>query len=299
MKYVVFTDLDGTLLDGRDYSFDAAREALELIRSKSVPLVIVTSKTRAEVLEIRERLGCARPFMADPFITENGGGIFIPVGYFPFDVGKKSGGGEVTGAEVTGNEASGGYDLITLGAPYEEVCRGLREAAREAGVKVRGFADMTAGEVAELSGFSIEDAVRAKERDFDEPFVIGDDGGGEGGDDGENDGDGEAPGCLLDAINARGYGWTRGRLWHILKGHDKGRAVRILKGFFTDLYGKITTVGIGDAANDRAMLEEVDIPVLVKREDGGHEEMEIAGLLRTDDIGPAGWNEAILDILKG
>ena len=47
---VFFTDLDGTLLDPRTYAWTAARPALRALARRQQPLVIVTSKTRAEVL---------------------------------------------------------------------------------------------------------------------------------------------------------------------------------------------------------------------------------------------------------
>ena len=75
---VVFTDLDGTLLDHHSYSWAAAEEALKELERRRVPLVLVTSKTRAEVEALQRKLGSVQPF-----VTENGGGIFIPHGYFP------------------------------------------------------------------------------------------------------------------------------------------------------------------------------------------------------------------------
>ena len=65
---VVFTDLDGTLLEHSTYSFAEAEEALDLLRSQDIPLVICTSKTRSEVEFWRRLLGNEHPF-----IVENGG----------------------------------------------------------------------------------------------------------------------------------------------------------------------------------------------------------------------------------
>src|SRR5713226_6564538 len=76
-RHLIFTDLDGTLLDARTYSWAGAEPALAEIERRRIPLVLVTSKTRAEVEPLRRKLGHAHPF-----ITENGGGVFIPDGYF-------------------------------------------------------------------------------------------------------------------------------------------------------------------------------------------------------------------------
>ncbi len=79
-KAVVFTDLDGTLLDRATYSYAAALPAVKLLLSRKIPIVFCSAKTRAEQEVYRSRLN-----IPDPFIVENGGAIFIPRGYFPFD----------------------------------------------------------------------------------------------------------------------------------------------------------------------------------------------------------------------
>ena len=77
---LVLSDLDGTLLDHTTYAFDAARAALERLRDARVPLVLCTSKTRAEVEPI-----CAALPNAHPFIVENGGGGGGPGRDFPLE----------------------------------------------------------------------------------------------------------------------------------------------------------------------------------------------------------------------
>ena len=47
-RFVIFTDLDGSMLDAETYSFQAARPALQKLKKKQVPIILCTSKTRAE-----------------------------------------------------------------------------------------------------------------------------------------------------------------------------------------------------------------------------------------------------------
>ena len=75
---IIFTDLDGSLLNHEDYSFREALPALARIRRSAIPLIFVTSKTRGEV-EILQQEMCIR----EPFIVENGGGIIFFAGPFP------------------------------------------------------------------------------------------------------------------------------------------------------------------------------------------------------------------------
>jgi len=77
MKKIIFTDLDGTLLDSDTYSYEKAKIALQLLKKRRIPLIFCTSKTRAEIEFWRDEVG-----NYDPFISENGGGIFIPKDYF-------------------------------------------------------------------------------------------------------------------------------------------------------------------------------------------------------------------------
>ena len=142
---IVISDLDGTLLSPRTYSFEAARRALTMLRDKKVPLILCTSKTRAEVEVWRERLE-----LDYPFIVENGGAIYIPPGYFPFPV----------------------EESVRFGIPYLELVRCLREASEESGCEVKGFHDMSVAEVSLRTRLPIRQAELAKQREFDEPFEI-------------------------------------------------------------------------------------------------------------------------------
>ena len=114
---LIFTDLDGTLLDPLTYSYESAAPALDRVRALHIPLVIVSSKTRAEIDVYRRRL-----HNEHPFISENGGGIFVPKGYFPFDIA---------------GEVRGGYVVQAVGIPYQETRKHfieLRERTVEAGL---------------------------------------------------------------------------------------------------------------------------------------------------------------------
>ncbi len=262
-KTVIFTDLDGTLLHPKSYSFEEARGALEEIRKRAIPLVLVSSKTRAEIEVWRKRLQNLHPF-----VSENGGGIFVPRGYFP---------------HLAGGELQGEFLVSILGAPYERIRKEFVRLRNDLRAVVKGFGDMTDAEVASLTGLFLEDAARARQREFDEPFVFeqGPDAG------------------FLKAIEASGLRWTRGRFYHIMGESDKGRAVRMLKKWYVGEYAKIISIGLGDGLNDLPLLKEVELPVLVKKEDGTHDAgVSIPGLMRTEGIGPAGWNEAVLDLLK-
>lgn len=269
-RHLIFTDLDGTLLDHHTYSWDAAEEALAEIGRRSVPLVLVTSKTRAELEVLRRKLGHAHPF-----VTENGGGIFIPHGYFNL--------------RIEGARRVGHYHCLALARPYFEVVAALEELAAEAHVNVVGFHQMSVREIAQNTGLSLDKARLARQREFDEPFFFA---GARG----------KATKKFVVVARQRGMEVTRGgRFWHLAAGSDKGRAVRYLAG----LYGRAThrrphSVGLGDSPNDLGLLAAVDHGVLLPHPDGSFAREVLAKLphvTRGAAPGPAGWNEAVLRVL--
>lgn len=271
-RHVIFTDLDGTLLDLHSYSWAAAEEALEEIERRRVPLVFVTSKTRAEVEVLRQKMGNAHPF-----VTENGGGLFIPNGYF--------------NQPMIGSTRAGHYHCFALGKPYSEVVAALEEISRKAGAEVAGFHDMSVREVAENTGLSPRQAELAREREFDEPFFFA----------GANE---EAIGRFMELAGQRGFQVARGgRFWHFFSGSDKGRAVRQLIGLYRKaMQGRVRTVGLGDSANDIPLLTAVDQAVLLPVLEGKFDEDATARLRsvrRGPAAGPAGWNDIVLHILGG
>jgi mannosyl-3-phosphoglycerate phosphatase len=267
---LIFTDLDGTLLDHATYSCRPAYPALKLIREKKTPLIFCSSKTRKEIEHYRRLLD-----NHDPFVTENGGGIFIPEGYFDLST--------LPADLVTTKER--GYTVIRLGAPYLLLRRAVRELRAE-GFAVTGFGDMTVAEVAELTGLGLDQAAMAKERDFDEPFIF--------------NGGSAAAEKLCETIRAKGFFTTRGKLLHIIGNSDKGEAVAILSSLFRQSGDEIAIVALGDSPNDLPMLRQADYPVAIRKPDGSHDPtLDVPHLTKSAGIGPEGWNQAVLQILRG
>jgi mannosyl-3-phosphoglycerate phosphatase len=263
---VIFTDLDGTLLDHETYSFDPAQDALKEIERRGIPLVLCTSKTRTEVERSRRALDNRHPF-----IVENGGATFIPIGYFPF-------------AYPYQREVSG-YHIIEYGVPYPRLVEILMAVRSESGVRIGGFSDLSVEQVAAVTGLPMEEARLAKVREYDEPFFV------------------KGPPEELDRVKTlfrkRGFRCTRGgRFYHLTGPNDKGKAMADVVRLFERAYGEIRTVGIGDSQNDLPMLWAVDVPILVQRIDGRHDPtVRAPNLIRVQGIGPQGWRTAVLDLL--
>lgn len=264
MRVVIFTDLDGSLLNHEDYSYAAARPSLERIRRRGIPLVLVTSKTRRET----EVFSGGMRIRA-PFIVENGGGIFIPSDHQGWNLGNAI--------------PRPPYALIALGKPYAEIRRFVEKIRPSFGII--GFGDLTVREIARLADLPLKTARLAKEREFTEPFLL------------EKE---ERLEALEGEAAKEGIQVTKGgRFYHLVSAHqDKGEAVRIVKGLYGQASGgPVTAVGVGDSPNDLPMLAQVDIPVLIPHADGTYEDIRLPRLIRAADPGSRGWNDVMERLL--
>lgn len=74
VSLIVFTDLDGTLIDHDTYDWAPATDALAALRRVSAGVVLASSKTAVEISALRRDLGLE----AWPAIVENGAGLLPP-----------------------------------------------------------------------------------------------------------------------------------------------------------------------------------------------------------------------------
>lgn len=260
-NFVVFTDLDGTLLD-KKYSFRKALPALRLLKKKKIPLVISTSKTRAEIEVFRKKLG-----NTDPFVSENGGAIFIPKNYFSF--------------KYKFDEVKGKYKVIEIGLPTKKVKKKLNAIKKKFSGRIYFlFSEARAKEVARDSGLSVKMALKAKKREYTETFRV--------------EGDRKE---LKRLARRNGMHFTEGtNYFHLMGDNNKGKAVRILMKLFRKKLGRVSSVGLGDAANDKEMLMEVDKAFLVQKYNKKFFKLKRAKKVR--GIASIGWNKAVKELVR-
>ena len=268
---LIFTDLDGTLLNQDDYRYDPVLPVLDILKQKAIPVVPVTSKTRREVEEL-----CKALDLNEPFITENGSGVFIPP--------------EDTRFVLDEAQPWEGHNLLKLGCTYEDARAGLRKveqllAEPLQGESLKGFGDLTVAEVQERTGLPESEAVLAKTRDFTEPFVTPKQ---------------VDPAKIRAAAQAAGFKVTVGdRFSHLISPNaGKGRAAQLLIEAYQSKYPNetITTIGLGNSPNDRDMLEVVDQPIVVPGKNGPHPGLADQGWTVAPAPGSQGWADAIRTI---
>lgn len=243
-RTVIFTDLDGSLLNHGDYSFLEALPMLEKIKKEHIDLIFTTSKTKKECELLQEKMG-----IEAPFIVENGACI-----YYDDD----------------------SFEL--LGRPHKEIVSFIDKYKVRFGI--RAFKDSSIEDIAHATGFSHQQAKLAKQRLFSEPFLIEDE---------------KSIEVLKSIAKTEGFKILKGgRFYHCVgAGQDKGMAVRrALK-----CYEGYRSIALGDNFNDIAMLESVDIPILIPRFKGDYIPLDLPNLIKAPYKGSLGWNEALKQVL--
>lgn len=263
---IIFTDLDGSLLDREDYSYKDAEPALELLKVKGIPLIFCSSKTLLEQEVLRKEMG-----LDHPFIVEDGGATFIGKDYFR--------------SQYSYQRILNSYHVIEYGMPYKEIRRVLKLVAHETRLKLTGYGDMSVDEVAAKTGLTREAAERARRRQYQETIV--------------SDLSAEGLKCLNEALARYGLTLSRGtRFFGVMGSNDKGEAAAVLIDLYRRECGQILTVGFGDSKNDASLFSVVDQSFLVQKPDATWEDIDNPNLIRVGGVGPVGWNRGIIKMLS-
>jgi mannosyl-3-phosphoglycerate phosphatase len=251
--WLVFTDLDGTLLDHHSYDFTPALPALEILKKNQVPVIPISSKTYAELNIHKEQLE-----LNGPMVAENGAVIIYP------------------------NE-----EPQVAPPGYLRMRDFLVDSRADPDFEFIGFGDMSDEQVMEATGLDRASAQLAQQRLASEPMLWRS--------------DEESLRRFQRKAEAAGMRLLQGgRFLHLLSDTDKGKAIIHIVNHLRSQGEKIDkTIALGDSDNDRAMLMAADIPIIVRKHDGSHMTLPERPETRvTDEPGPAGWNQALLELIR-
>lgn len=264
-QLIIFSDIDGTLIDFATYSYAATATAVAALLAHHIPLILCSSKTRAEQESLRQALA-----IPDPFIVENGSAIFIPPGTFSFDFAHRM---------------VDGWQVVELGVTAVTIRQTLAAIRQETELAFQGFADLSAATVAAVTGLDEAAAARAQQREYSETLITRF--------------SAEELARLEAALAERGLTVVSGGKFHTVTGAggDKGTAVARLTALYRQQFGQVVTIGLGDSANDVPLLTAVDRPYLVQRPGGIWQAMTVEGLERVTAVGPAGWRRVISQLV--
>jgi mannosyl-3-phosphoglycerate phosphatase len=325
MNKVVFTDIDGTLIDINTAEYGKkTRGLISSLKEKNIPLILASAKTWLEQNKIREDLG-----LSDPFIVENGGAIVIPKGYFVESalkdiqyssrqaeerVKKVRNGNQIIRKDMriiddTEFKHDDGrtktpltlttVTVIELGKPVDNIRAKLSAIRKKYTINFKGVADVSVEELSNIVSMPIEQAKRMADRRYGETILQI---------------ERKDVARLIKYAKDEGMRAIHGgRFFDVTIGNDKGKAVEILRNLFKNkFHDDVTFFGIGDSTNDVSMLNLMDVPILVQKPDRSWLDYEIKipenvdssnisnnnnNIIKINGIGPNGWENAIHKII--
>ncbi len=261
-QIVVFTDLDGTLLDHDTYSYEAALPCLNFISENNIPLIYTSSKTAIEI----ERL-CKQSNFYHPYIAENGGILGIPENYFSDSTPKPV------------------YTKILIGVARNEITKVIN--SYRSTFKFTSFYEMTKQELIRHTGLQSKDAEFANQRDCTEPLLWQD--------------EASKTNILAQELIPHSLQLIRGgRFFHVMGDHDKATTMQLLIDRFKQFqHQEVISVALGDSQNDLKMLTTANYSILIPNPNAPELcNLNHANLLHADHPGPQGWNDSLLTLLK-
>lgn len=265
---LIFTDLDGSLLDHHHYRHDEADLMLSQLAVNDIPVIPVSSKTRSEIERIRQSM-----YNSEPFICENGALICIPVGYFadqPADTVKDQ-----------------QYWLKSFVEPRQYWLDIINALKPQFGMDFTSFADAGIDGIIAMTGLDVHAAARAAHRQYNEAIAW--------------HGSPARQKLFIAALQqAGGHVLQGGRFLHVSGACDKGRALQWLLQQYQHFYPQKNwqTLAIGDSDNDIAMLQQADMALLIPSPVHGLPQLtKRSDTFIAPHTGPRGWAAGVQEIL--
>ncbi|MFK7734181.1 MAG: HAD-IIB family hydrolase [Pseudomonadales bacterium] len=234
MQVLVFTDLDGTLLDHHTYRYDDAQALIDDLRADNIPLIYSSSKTKAEIEPLRTATENQHPF-----IVENGSAVHVPKDYF--------------GRKPHGTVLREDCWVKEFAEPRTHWLQILKHLQTQFDGCFESFSELGAAGIAKVADMPLEEAALANQRQYSEPLLWTGD-------------TARRQAFINELIRAGAFVQQGGRFLNINGNGDKGSALRWLLSHYRDQQPTETfhTISLGDSQNDAPMLEASDTAIIVR-----------------------------------
>ena len=261
-KVLIFTDLDGSLLDRDTFKFDKILQYIKNLISKGIFIIPNSSKTKNEIDSFNKELDEDLPF-----IVENGAAIYnlnLINASFPEKISLSREISEIL--DIFNNKIS---------KKYKSKCKFIK--------------NLTSDKQLQIFGQSKEKVKLAMKREYSIPLLY----------DGSK---AEKVDLIKSVNNAGLSLHEGGRLINLCDKISKSQAMKHVVKIFKKIgKEKLITIGVGDNFNDLDMLKNSDIPCLVFNDKFTMEKINIDNCLVSKKPAPEGWEEVVklaLDKIK-
>ena len=251
--FVVFTDLDGTLLHRDTFKFDPIEDFIKSLLNEGIIIIPNSSKTENEIKRFREELG-----IAVPFISENGSaihGLNLINPNFP--------------------------NKIILSREKEELLKIFNSKVPEKLLnKCIQIFKLSTKEQEKIFGQKDEKLKDVLNRKYTLPLLFN----------GDKIEKNKLIKILnSNTLTLQEGGRVLNLCDNINKVKSMYRVIKILK----NVGNEIKTIGVGDNFNDLDMLKNCDIPCLVFNDQFKLDQININNLIFSNKPSPEGWADVI------
>ena len=258
-KILIFTDLDGSLLDKKTFKFDVIKDYFKELVRNGIIIIPNSSKTEAELLDFNEQNN-----LDLSFIAENGSSIHRL-------------------NKIHQNLP----DKIIISRTIDEIRNIYKEnISLDFKNKITNILELEIEKQQKILGLSLDKIKLAIKREHSIPIKF-------------NGTESEKNEFTNILKNSGLTIQTGGRIMNVCDNVNKSKAMsRALKLIKKQLDDEIITIGVGDNENDIEMIKQTDYPCLVKNENFDSSLINIDNLIKSDEPSPKGWSDVIKTALQ-
>ena len=253
-KIIIFTDLDGTLLDKNTFEFNVISEYFRELLSNGIIIIPNSSKTEAELIDFNRTYNFKLCF-----ISENGSSIH---------------GLNLINANLP--------KIISIGRPADQIIEiynlNTPPALKQ---KVIFISNLNTNEQEKIFGLPLQKIKLSMERKHSVPIQF-------------NGTEVEKNEFIKIMSNVGLSVQTGGRIMNICDNTNKSKAMlKTIELIKKEINYKIISIGVGDNQNDIEMLKKSDYACLVKNDNFDTSLINIDNLIKSSKPSPMGWADVI------
>ena len=258
-QVIIFTDLDGSLLDKETFNFDLIKNYINELISSGIIIIPNSSKTKAELLNFNKENN-----LNLCFISENGSnihGLNLLNDKLPINISLSRSKNDI----------------------YKIFDKSLSHNFKQ---KITFILDLNIEDQAKILGLPLDKIILAMERKHSIPILF-------------SGNEIEKNKFIKNIEDIGLSVQTGGRIMNICDNVNKSKAMlKTLELISKKIDDDIITIGVGDNHNDIEMLKNTNYPCLVKNSNFDSSLINIDNLIRSNEPSPKGWADVIKTALQ-
>ena len=250
---IIFTDLDGSILDRDTFKFDQIKEYIKKLIISGIHIIPNSSKTEIEIMEFNRELGENLPY-----ISENGSvinGLNLLNSNFPTKI-------------ILSREKEELLEIFKNKVPenLQSKCRFIQNLSKKDQINIFG-----------LNEIKLKNAL---DRKYTEPFLF----------DGSKNEKKNLSKILKENSLTIQEG---GRVINLCDNVNKVKSMNKILKIYKKIQSNIKVIAVGDNYNDLDMLKNSDLPCLVFNDQFKEDQINIDNLIISNKPSPEGWADVI------